>query len=128
MNAHTAQTTFNRPIASPAKADELRPWTEAQARTVIAVAQAEIDRRVAKLRECPIPWNLHEIRNQNGLWSDVLFAAAAVLDQAAGHEGFENAQEELWEAIEAVGYSSTLSSALHVLKSAERAVQLGLAA
>ena len=97
-------------------------WTEAQARTVIAVAQAEIDRRIAKLRACPIPWNYHDIQRQNGLWSDALFGARSVLN------GDEGAQEELQEAYDALPYTPALESALHLLKNAERTVRLGLAA
>lgn len=113
---------MTHPTIARAHALRAATWTEAQARAVIAVAQAEIDRRVAKLRACPAPWNAAEIRAQNGAWSDALFGARSVLN------GDEGAQEELQEAYDALPYTPALESALFIVNAAERAPKLERAA
>lgn len=105
----------------------LAPWTAAQARTVQAFAQAELERRNRYLNAEP-RWNASDIREGNGLWIEASFAAAGVLDNLAGHDGFEDAHEALWQAIEALPYNSAMSDALGRVKAAERGPKLGVAA
>lgn len=116
-----------RTNTTKSEAGEARRWTAAEARTVAAFAQAELNRRNAYLN-AESRWNAAQIRESNGLWVETGFAAAAVLDNLAGHDGFGDAHEGLWQAVEALPYNPAMSAALARVKVAERASVIGLAA
>ena len=109
------------------EAGEALHWTAAEARTVQAFTQAELDRRNRYLNAEP-RWNAAQVRASNSLWIEAGFSAAAVLDNLAGHDGFDDAHEALWQAVEALPYNPAMSAALSRVKTAERAPVIGLAA